>query len=62
MNGFGVAAAVAVGIEIVALVMTPELTFDQVLILMLFHGAVIGFAFQLWKMALDGVHLPFSRR
>jgi len=61
MNGFHVGAAVAIGIEIGATIVSPELELSQVLMLMVFIGAVIGFVFHLYKMAFSGTRLPFGR-
>jgi len=57
MNGFGVGAAVAIGIEIGATRVSPELGFAPVVMLMVVYGAFSGYIFQIWKMALEGVHL-----
>jgi hypothetical protein len=57
MNGFGVGAAVAVGIEIGATIVSPELELIQVLMLMTVYGLFIGYIFAIWRMALSGVHL-----
>ncbi|MGA2285932.1 MAG: hypothetical protein ABSG55_06660 [Dehalococcoidia bacterium] len=61
MNGFGVGAAVAIGIEIGATHVSPEFNFSQVLMLMVFFGAIFGFVFHLYKMAFSGSRLPFRR-
>lgn len=61
MNGFGVGAAVAIGIEIGATRVSPELGFSDVLMLMFLFGAIIGYIFQLWRMALTGARPPFRR-
>jgi hypothetical protein len=61
MNGFAVGAAVAVGIEVGATHVSPELYFSQVLMLMLFYGAIFGFVFHIYKMAFSGVRPPFRR-
>ena len=64
MNGFGVGAAVAVGIEIGATIVSPELEFSQVAMLMLVYGMFIGYYFAIWKIALSGVRIssfsPFA--
>ncbi len=62
MNGFVVGAAVAIGIEIGATIVSPELELSQVLMLMVFLGATFGFVFHLYKMAFSGVRPPFRRR
>jgi hypothetical protein len=58
MNGFGVGAAIAIGIEIGARIVSPELELIQVLMLMTVYGLFIGYIFAIWRMALSGVHLP----
>ncbi|HUS82483.1 MAG TPA: hypothetical protein VM013_04405 [Dehalococcoidia bacterium] len=64
MNGFGVGAAIAVGVEIGATIVSPELDLNYVLMLMVLYGAFIGYIFAIWKIALKGVHLsafsPFA--
>jgi hypothetical protein len=64
MNGFGVGAATAVGIEIGATIVSPELDLNLVLMLMLLYGGIIGYAFAIWKIALKGARLsafsPFA--
>ncbi|MGD0765994.1 MAG: hypothetical protein ABR978_06780 [Dehalococcoidia bacterium] len=62
MNGFGVGASVAVGIEIGARLVTPDLYFSQVLMVMLLYGSIIGLMFHFVQWALQGVRLPFNRR
>lgn len=62
MNGFGVGAAIAVGIEIGARIVSPELEFSQVLKLMVVYGAFIGYYFAIWQIALDGVRLSAFAR
>ena len=57
MNGFGVGAAIAVGVEIGAMIVSPELEFSYVLMLMVLYGAFIGYMFAIWRIALNGVHL-----
>ena len=57
MNGFGVGAAIAIGIEIGATRVSPELSFTYVAMLMLVYGMFIGYIFQVWQMALNGIHL-----
>jgi hypothetical protein len=58
MNGFGVGAAVAVGIEIGATIVSPDLDFVYVLMLMLLYGMFTGYIFAIWRIALSGVRLP----
>jgi len=57
MNGFGVGAAVAIGIEIGATIVSPQLELVQVLMLMTVYGLFIGYIFAIWRMALSGVRL-----
>jgi len=57
MNGFGVGAAIAVGVEIGATIVSPELELSYVLMIMILYGAFIGYVFQVWRIALNGVHL-----
>ena len=57
MSGFGVGAAVAVGIEIGATIVDPDLNFNYTLMLMLIYGGIIGYIFAVWRIALNGVHL-----
>jgi hypothetical protein len=57
MNGFGVGAAIAIGIEIGATIVSPELELIQVLMLMTVYGLFAGYIFAIWRMALSGVHL-----
>jgi hypothetical protein len=61
MNGFVVGAAVAVGIEVGATIVSPDLYFSQVLMLMVVFGAIFGFVFHIYKMAFSGVRPPFRR-
>ncbi|MCJ7491949.1 MAG: hypothetical protein MUP15_07350 [Dehalococcoidia bacterium] len=58
MNGFGVGAAIAIGIEIGATIVSPELDFVYVLMLMLLYGMFTGYIFAIWRIALNGIHLP----
>lgn len=62
MNGLWVGTAVAVGIEIGATIVSPDLYFSQVLMLMVLYGAIFGFVFHLWQVALSDVHPPFRHR
>jgi hypothetical protein len=62
MNGLGVGTAVAVGIEIGARIISPELYFSQVLMIMVLYGAIFGYIFHIYKMALSRVHPPFHRQ
>jgi len=57
MNGFGVGAAIAIGIEIGATIVSPELELIQVLMLMTVYGLFAGYIFAIWRMALNGIHL-----
>jgi len=57
MNGFGVGAAVAIGVEIGATIVEPNLDLNYVLMFMIVYGAFIGYIFQVWRMALTGVSL-----
>ena len=57
MNGFGVGAAIAVGVEIGAMIVSPEMEFNHLLMLMVLYGAFAGYIFQVWRIALNGVHL-----
>jgi hypothetical protein len=61
MNGFYVGTAAAIGIEIGSTIVSPELELSQVLMLMVFYGAIFGFVFHLYKMAFSGSRLPFRR-
>jgi hypothetical protein len=57
MNGFGVGAAVAVGFEIGATIVSPEIGLNPLLMLMLLAGAFIGYIFEIWRIALAGLDL-----
>jgi len=57
MNGFGVGAAAAVGFEIGARIVSPELDLNRLLMLMVVYGAFIGYIFEIWRIALTGVDL-----
>ena len=58
MNGFGVGAAVAVGIEIGATIVSPQIELIPLLMLMTVYGLFIGYIFAIWRIALSGVRLP----
>ena len=58
MNGFGVGAAVAVGIEIGTRIICPEANLTYVLMMMVLYGAFIGYVFEIWRIALKGARLP----
>jgi hypothetical protein len=54
-----VGAAIGVGFEIGATIVSPEVELNHVLMLMVVYGAFIGYIFEIWRIALNGVDLSF---
>jgi hypothetical protein len=61
MTPFGVGLTVALGMGIGVRIVSPGVGTQELVIGLLFWGAIVGFLVYLYQMALNGVRWPWNR-
>lgn len=62
MNGIGVGGAVGLGAVIGLRIVSPGAESLEYVASFVVYGSLVGFTFQLWKIALEDWKPPFTRR
>ena len=62
MTPFGVGLTVALGMGIGVRIVNPDVGAQELMMGLLFWGALVGFLVHLYQMALAGVRWPGNRR